>query len=101
MMMLPIETENHSHDAIILILGKDNLERMKAGDPAEAELRKTGRHLVNPTIMVCYEEQSPAFTQLLNRGDLKAIIEHLQRGWKFRPERGDHDRGPESLKSQN
>jgi hypothetical protein len=34
---------------------------------------------------------------LLKGKGLKAIIEYLQRGWKFRPEVGDHDRGPEKL----
>lgn len=69
MLILPIETTDHTKDALIIILKPDNLVRMQEGDPGEIEL--------------------------------KAIIKYLKRGWKFHPELGDHDRGPESLKNQN
>lgn len=101
MMILPIETEGHTHDALIIILGPDNLERMKVADPAEVVLRKTGKRLVNPTVQVCYEEDQTALTRLLHGGDLGAILKHLTRGFEFRPAKGDHDRGPESLRESN
>lgn len=101
MIILPIESDDHEHDALIVILHDDSLERMTKADPAEIVLRQTGKKLVNPTILICHEKDSPKLTQLLNSGDLYAIVKHLQRGWKFQPERGDHDRGPESLKDQN
>ena len=101
MMMIPLETEGHEHDALILILSKNNVERLRQADPVEVNLSETGYRLVNPTIMVCYEEDEPALTRLLHAGDLKAIIKHLQRGWKFRLEEGDHDRGPERLNESN
>lgn len=100
MLILPIETEDHSHDALIIVLEKDNLDRMKQADPAEVDLRKSGKTLVNPVVMVCYEEEQAKLT-MVHQGNLEAIIKHLQRGWRFSPDKGDHDRGLESIKDQN
>jgi hypothetical protein len=100
MLILPVQTPDHKDDALIVVLGPDNLERMKEGDPAEVQLsqiRGAGKDLVDPAILLCYEEPSPALNQLIQRGNLSAILKHLQRGWKFRPQAGDHDRGPERL----
>jgi hypothetical protein len=101
MIILPIETEGHAHDTLVIVLDKGNVERMKLADPAEIPLRQTGRRLVNPLVLVCYEDDTPEFVRLVQGGDVKAIIKHLQRGWKFQPERGDHDRGPESIGGHN
>ena len=101
MLLLPVETPGHIADAVIVVLNDDSLARMAEADPAEVILRQTGRSLVNPTILICHEKQSPELTRLLNGGDVKAIIAHLQRGWQFRPDRGDHDRGPEPLHRSN
>lgn len=95
MIILPIETADHEHDAIIVVLDPANIERMKMADPAEVVLQQIGKQLVNPTIMICLERPSKEWTRILQSGDLKAIIKFLQRGWKFRPDKGDHDRGPE------
>jgi hypothetical protein len=101
MLMIPIETEGHDRDVLVLVLGKTNLERLKLADPAEAVLQQCGQQLLNPTVMVCYEEDEAALMQVANRGDLQALIKYLQRGWKFRQELGDHDRGPESIRGSN
>jgi hypothetical protein len=98
MLALPIETPGHKHDMLILILDGDNIARMRAADPAELALRDCGKHLVNPTVLLCLEEDQRALTPLLHAGDLQAIIRYLKRGWQFRPDRGDHDRGPEPLR---
>ena len=97
MILLPIESPDHSEDALIVVLEADNLERLKQADPAEIHLRQTGKRLVNPSVLICYEAESPELTAVLQSGNLKKIIAHLQRGWKFRPEKGDHDRGSERL----
>lgn len=93
MLIIPIESPDHQHDALVIVLGDDSLARMAAGDPAEVQCKKTGRTLVNPTVLVCHEKDSPEFTRLLQTRDIAAILNHLQRGWAFRPDRGDND-GP-------
>ena len=101
MIMIPIETDLHRKDALIIVLGADNLEHMKAADPAEIDIRGSGKRLVNPIVLLCYEESSPALNRLVQGGNVDALIKYLQRGWAFRPDKGDHDRGPESIGSHN
>jgi hypothetical protein len=75
---------------------------MREADPVEIDLRKLAEYrLVNPVLLICLEEESAALDRLIHAGDIRAIVKHLRRGWTFRPERGDHDRGPEALKDQN
>jgi hypothetical protein len=104
MLTLPIETENHLHDMIVIILTPDNLERMKKADPGKLDLsniHRAGYNLHEPTIMLCYEEPTPEFNRLMHLADIHALLKYLLRGWKFQPEKGDHDRGPESVKDHN
>jgi|SRR5215831_8102015 len=104
MLLLPVETRNHKHDVLIVIIQPDNLARMREGDPAEVilkDIRQAGKNLLDPLILLCYEENSPVLQRLIQGGDIKAISKHLQRGWQFRPEAGDHDRGLEWLKDFN
>lgn len=101
MLILPIETPNHAADALVIVLGDDSLERMAEADPAEVILRQSGRTLVNPTVLVCHKKESPEFTRLLQSRDLPKILDHLRRGFRFRPEKGDHDHGPRRLGADN
>ena len=94
---IPVESDGHTKDALIVVLGPDNLERMKKADPAEFALATSGYNLVNPIILLCYEEQTPELMTLLQSGDLEKIVKHLRRGFEFRPDKGDHDRGPEKM----
>ena len=70
---------------------------MAKADPAEINLRETGRTLVNPIILICHEPPTDELIALLKTGDVPKIVKHLQRGWDFRPDRGDHDNGPQKL----
>lgn len=101
MILIPIETEKHDADAAIIVVSEANLERMRAADPVELDLSKCGHTLINPRIMICVErENDPRMAALMNAGDLAGVIAYLTRGFKFRPEKGDHDRGPERLADQ-
>ena len=99
MIFIPIETPDHKSDAVICVLNSSNLERMKKADPSEIILKQSGRNLVNPTILLCFEEDNKELAEVINSGDVAKIIKYLQRGWKFRPDKGDHDRGPESIRN--
>lgn len=106
MLVFPIATPNHQDDLLVVVLGSDNLERMQEGDPAEVKLKELAsgknRHLLlQPTVVLCYEKDMGKVTKLANAGDIQALLKYLNRGWKFRPERGDHDRGPERLSDTN
>jgi hypothetical protein len=101
MQIIPIETEDHAADMLVVVLDSANLERMKKADPAEVKMKEIPKNLVNPIITICYEHGSPEFKRLVQAGDLKALLKFLARGWEFRPDKGDHEGGPESLSRSN
>ena len=85
---------------VMIVLGSDSLERMKEHDPVEVEwhtfpfkndaLRIIGISYANDAEMV-------QMTQLARQGKLEEAITMVVSGWKYRPERGDHDLGYEKL----
>lgn len=96
MIILPVKNLK-GRDVLIVVLNPDNVARMQEADPVQIE--NCGKVLVNPKVMICFEKDSPEFVRLLNEGNLEKILDFLSRGFRFRPEMGDHDRGPESLGS--
>lgn len=96
-LILPIETISHTSDVLIVVLEDDNLERMAKADPAEIKLTETGRTLVNPRILLCHEKVTPELIKILKTKDVRVICEYLQRGFEFRPDKGDHDDGPQKM----
>jgi hypothetical protein len=101
MLVIPLQTKDNARDAVFVVLDPEQLPRLEQGDPADIVLRQTGNRLVNPTVVICLEKPTPEFNRLVQSGDIRALIAYLQRGWKFRPELGDHDRGPESVFQSN
>lgn len=93
MLAIPIKGPK---EALIIILGEANLTRMEQGDPVEFNIAQMG--LKAPVVMVAYEKDPKAVQRFINSADVAGLLKHLQRGWKFCPEQGDHDRGPESIK---
>jgi hypothetical protein len=100
MLVIPVETESHAHDMLRIVLGPKNQGHMKQADRAQIKLAgggDGGRNLVRPAIMLCYEEDQATFMRNVNRSDIKALLAYLGRGWQYRPDAGDHDRGPERI----
>jgi hypothetical protein len=87
---------------IMIILGEDNIERMKEKDPFELRcwelpwtepLGVVTISYANPTEMVQIE-------QLARQGkqdEAMKIATGTTSGFAYRPDKGDHDRGPERL----
>lgn len=96
--IIPIQTRGHVADKLIVILTGESLARMAKADPAEVRCNTLGCELVNPAILICHEEESPELTAVLATGDLKTIVNFLQRGFVFLPEKGDHDGPPEVIR---
>jgi hypothetical protein len=90
MFILPLASEDHQEDSLIIVLEAENLERMRQGDPAFVEMkqiRKSGTVLVDPTVLVCYEEKRDGeLERLLQGDDMKACLDYLFRGWHGRPQ---------------
>lgn len=89
MLVLPIETPDHGDDCLIVVLGTDNVERMAEHDPAEIDWRASGRTLVNPRILLCYEKDQAALMRALATNDLRKFVKYLSRGFRDRPDKGD------------
>lgn len=90
---IPVQTPGHRADLLVIVLGPSNLARMRNADPTQVECAKTGKLLVNPTVIVAYEEPSEEWKAALASGDLATIGKFLERGFAFKPHLGDHD-GP-------
>jgi len=97
LVIIPIATENHERDLLIVVLGDRSIERMAAADPAEVVVRQCGVTVVNPTVLICHEELTQELQEILDSRDLRRIITHLRRGFQFLPEEGDNDDGPQPL----
>ena len=88
-MILPIETRDHAHDLVIVVLDAANVERMSQADPVEVTIKESNRTLVNPTILICREEITPEleakFVRWAKDRDIGAILTYLKRGWTVLP----------------
>lgn len=102
MIVLPVESSGNAQDSLLVILGDDNVGRMKKADPVQIDLKQLGRTLVNPTLCIAYEnlwrgEPTGVLKGLIETDNLPGIAEFITRGFKYKPEAGDHDRGPQPL----
>src|SRR5262245_14683959 len=95
MFILPLATNDHKNDLLVVVLDSAGMARMRQADPAQVHLRTCGQLLVNPTVMICLEEDQAALEPVLRSRNVQAILQYLNRGWRFRPEAGDNDDPPQ------
>lgn len=106
MLVIPIQTVNHVKDGLIIILEDIGISRMKEGDPCEVKISelvlKSGKMLLQPDILIAYESEEgmAKVGEHLKNNDIIGLIKYLQRGFKYCPELGDHDRGPEKIANE-
>jgi hypothetical protein len=100
MLLIPMKFPD-KRDELLVILGPENVERMRRADPVQIELSLQRLRLINPKITICIESPSPELNRLVQTKDLAGLCKFLSRGWEFRPDLGDHDRGPERLEDGN
>lgn len=71
---------------LLVILTKDNLERMKMGDPFDMQARSypnqldLSQPLGNLDIVVAYEEDEDRIMAMASKGDIAGIIARVERG---------------------
>lgn len=83
---------------VLIILGPDNIERIKEKDPVELKWWEYPFAKQRPaTIGISYanETEMMQITQLARQGKTAEAIYMATSGFKYRPEKGDHDLGPE------
>lgn len=92
-----MKREDNSID-VFLIMGDEGIERMRGYDPAEFEPIKLG-HPWNTmkikcvTLMYATKEEEEAILKCKTGKEVAECLRHQARGWKYRPDLGDHD-GP-------
>jgi hypothetical protein len=101
MMLIPLRTPETNRVDLLIILEQDNLERIKRHDNAEVMWGQLG---FDPgcrpgTISIAYAtaEEVAKVKDLAAKGKPRDILCMLTGGFEYRPDLGDHDRGPESL----
>jgi len=102
-MPLIIAKPNRGRRDIMIILGPENVERMQQKDPFEliVPLLPFDEPIGTIRISIATEDELKEFEQLGKQGKTDEAIDKATAGWKFRPELGDHDRGPEILFRQD
>lgn len=82
---------------VIIVLGPENIERIQEKDPVELKFDEWG---IKPrTIGISYatDAEMMQMEQLARQGKTQEAVKMAISGWKFRPEKGDHDLPPERL----
>lgn len=92
--VIPVSIKDHPErgpQMLLIILSKDNLERMQEGDPFDIQTRAYA-HQMNLDarigdldIVVAYEEDEEAILALAKNSDLAGIIARVERGRVHRP----------------
>jgi len=85
---------------ILIVLGSDNVERIKEHDPVEVEWDKLPFGKTPPRIIgITYasDTEMTQMEQLARQGKTREAVAMAVSGWRYRPEMGDHDRGYEQF----
>lgn len=87
--VIPVKVQGHAErgpQVLLVILTKENLQRMRKGDPFDLQTRAFGQQMNldgkigDLDIIVAYEEDEALIMDLAKKGDLQGIIAHLERG---------------------
>lgn len=89
MIFIPVNSPTIRQSLLIVVLEKNNVERMQAADPLTIECKVAGGLM--PTIeypdqlnlMIAYEDRVDWIGELAEKGDLGEIIRRLNRGFKY------------------
>jgi hypothetical protein len=88
--------------SVFVVLGDDNWSRITEYDPVVIPFHALGSEWANlqlQDVVITYANAADhlEIERLAAANDMPAILRHLARGFSFHPERGDHDRGPQTL----
>jgi hypothetical protein len=102
MLMLPFPYEGKLK--LLIVLEDDNVQRIKEHDCAEINWAHLGQfaNLRPSTITIGYANpaEMKQIQQWAQTGNIRDCIKLVTEGFKFRPEMGDHDHGPVSLRKK-
>lgn len=100
MIVIPFSIKQGMY-SLMFVLEQDSIDRIKEYDPAQINLQdltEPFRSMKLDEIHITFgNKEDMAFVMSQEQGveGLKKVLQHLTRGWKFRPELGDNDSGPQ------
>lgn len=102
MFLIPVRYQDNTAYDLWVVLQDENIHRVMEYDPAEvpvARLPGSWEGLTLHTVYVTYatDEEVIEVNRMIAGGLIKDALRLLSRGYKFRPDQGDHDRGPEKV----
>jgi hypothetical protein len=102
MMVLPFSDTETTY-RLFIVLEDDNLSRMKEYDPAQFNMPVPGFEEKRLTmVIVGYANAADRqwIMQLIQDEKPREALRYLSRGWQFRPDLGDYDGPPLSLRDK-
>jgi len=91
-MILTMANDDQEHRTIlVIVIQKDNMERMKQADPISLDSVARGGMLPVPKypdrmeLVIAYEEDDAAL-MAAGRAGFQQLVRHLARGYNFKPE---------------
>jgi hypothetical protein len=101
MFIIPVQI-NETDFLALVVLKADNVKRIMQYDPAEVMPSKMGApwntlRLTEVHITYATDKEEMAAIARCKGGDVKGAMKLLTRGFKFRPDQGDHDGPAERL----
>jgi hypothetical protein len=97
--LLQAENNDGTRNIMIILVG-DNIERIQEKDPVSIGCDQPPfSNMIVKAIGISYatEAELMHYEQLCRQGKTHEVVRLATAGWKFRPEKGDHDRGAEPL----
>lgn len=97
MFCLPLQIDEREY-ALYVFLEEENLDRMKEYDPAEVNTARLGEAFLRlrlREVIIGYATAADLKTviELCHVGKPRKALRYMTRGFRYRPDQGDHD-GP-------
>lgn len=101
MLVIPFRISEKQY-SIFVVLEEENMERLRAYDPAEVivpqveeRMSFSGGKLKDVVIGYATAKDMDVLKTFFEQNKIREALQYLSRGWRYRPDAGDHDRGPE------
>lgn len=72
----------------IVVIERENLDRMREADPITIESPRRGGIMPIPnysdlSVLIAYEEDKEQLMEMVKKHDIRGLLQHLERGRKF------------------
>ena len=93
MIVATVDLANPDRTVLVVVIEKENFDRMQKADPITLESRQQGgkvmpmiRYPENLSILIAYEEDQPELYRIAQAGDLGKLLTFLERNREWKPE---------------